>query len=58
MKEYNIQISPAAERDFKELKSKLKNFSDLIGAIDELSTNPRPSGVRKILLKLFIFNFK
>ena len=48
MKEYNIQISPAAERDLKELKSKLKNFGGLIVAIDELSTNPKPYGVRKV----------
>lgn len=48
MKEYNVQISPAAERDLKDLKSKIKNFSDLIIAIDELSANPRPYGVRKV----------
>ena len=56
MKEYYIKISPAAERDFKDLKSKLKNFSDLIAAIDELSTNPRPYGVRKV--KGFIITFR
>ena len=48
MEEYNIEISPAAERDLKNLKSQLKNFDDLANVIDELSTNPRPSGVRKI----------
>ena len=48
MKEYNIEISPAAERDLKDLKSKLKNFNDLVVVIDELSTNPRPYGVRKV----------
>jgi mRNA interferase RelE/StbE len=48
MKEYNIEISPAAERDLKDLKSKLKNFKDLIIIIDKLSTNPRPYGVRKV----------
>ena len=48
MKEYDIEISPAAERDLKDLKSKLKNFSDLIFVIDELSTNPRPYAVRKV----------
>jgi len=48
MKEYNIQISPAAERDLKDLKIKIKNFSDLITVIDELSANPRPYEVRKV----------
>ena len=48
MKEYNIEISPAAERDLKDLKSKLKNFNDLVIVIDELLTNPRPYGVRKV----------
>jgi len=56
MKEYNIKISPAAERDLKELKRKLKNFNDLVVIIDELSTNPRPYGVRKI--KGFILTFR
>ena len=48
MKEHSIEISPAAERDFKDLKNNLKNFKDLVNTIDELSTNPRPYGVRKV----------
>ena len=48
MKEYNIEISPAAERDLKDLKDKLKNFKDLINTINELSIDPRPYGVRKV----------
>jgi mRNA interferase RelE/StbE len=48
MKEYSIEISPAAERDLKDLKNNLKNFKDLVNAIDELSINPRPYGVRKV----------
>ena len=48
MKEYDIEISPAAEREFKDLKNKLKNFNDLVVAIDGLSTNPKPYGIRKI----------
>ena len=48
MEKYNIEISPAAERDFKDLKSKLKNFNDLVVVVDELSTNPKPYGVRKV----------
>jgi len=48
MEEYNIEISPAAERDLKALKSKLKNFNELVGMIDELSINPRPYGIRKV----------
>jgi len=48
MEKYNIEISPAAERDFKDLESKLKNFNDLVVVIDELSTNPKPYGVRKV----------
>jgi mRNA interferase RelE/StbE len=48
MKEYIIEISPAAEKDLRDLKIKLKNFGDLIDIIDELSLNPRPYGIRKI----------
>ena len=48
MEEYNIELSPAAERDLKDLKSKLKNFNDLVGVIDELSLNPKPYGIRKV----------
>ena len=48
MKEYNIEISPAAERDLKDLKSKLKNFNDLVVMIDKLSINPKSYGVRKV----------
>ena len=48
MKEYNIEISPAAERDLKDLKDKLKNFKDLINTINELSIDPRPYVVRKV----------
>ena len=48
MKEYNIEISPAAERDLKDLKDKLKNFRNLITTINELSIDPRPYGVRKV----------
>jgi mRNA interferase RelE/StbE len=48
MKEYSIEISPAAERDLKDLKDNLKNFKDLVNTIDELSINLRPYGVRKV----------
>jgi mRNA interferase RelE/StbE len=48
MKEYNIEISPAAERDIRNLKNNLRNFKDLVNTIDELSANPRPYGVRKV----------
>ena len=48
MKNFSIEISPAAERDFKKLKSKLQNFNELISIIDNLSIEPRPFGVRKI----------
>ncbi len=48
MKNFSIEISPAAERDFKKLKSKLQNFNELINIIDNLSIEPRPFGVRKI----------
>lgn len=47
-KAYNIEISPAAERDLKDLKDKLENFRDLITTINGLSMNPRPYGVRKV----------
>jgi len=56
MEKYNIEISPAAERDFKDLKSKLKNFNDLVVVIDELSTNPKPHGVR--IVKGFNITFR
>jgi mRNA interferase RelE/StbE len=48
MKEYMIETSPAAEKDIRDLKIKLKNFGDLINIIDGLSINPRPYGIRKI----------
>lgn len=48
MENYLVEISPAAERDFKKLKSKLPNFNDLVSIIDNLSIEPRPPGVRKI----------
>jgi mRNA interferase RelE/StbE len=48
MEEYNIEISPAAERDIKDLKSKLNNFNELVFMVDELSINPRPYGIRKV----------
>lgn len=48
MKEYNIEISPAAERDLKDLKDKLKNFRNLITTINELSIDSRPYGIRKV----------
>ncbi len=48
MEKYTIGISPSAERDLNDLKSKLKNFNELVGTIDCLSINPRSYGVRKI----------
>jgi mRNA interferase RelE/StbE len=48
MEEYIIEISPAAERDLKNLKNKLENFDSLLNVIDELSLEPRPYGVRKV----------
>jgi mRNA interferase RelE/StbE len=48
MKEYTIGISPAAERDLKDIKNSLKNFKDLVYTIDELSINLRPYGIRKV----------
>ncbi|MCL4377396.1 MAG: type II toxin-antitoxin system RelE/ParE family toxin [Actinobacteria bacterium] len=48
MEEYSIEISPAAERDLKDLSNNLKNFKDLVKTIDKLSINSRPHGVRKV----------
>jgi mRNA interferase RelE/StbE len=48
MEEYSIEISSAAERDLKDLKSRLKNFNELVCLIDDLSINPRPYGIRKV----------
>ncbi|MBU2563357.1 MAG: type II toxin-antitoxin system RelE/ParE family toxin [Actinobacteria bacterium] len=48
MEDYNIEISPAAERDLKKLKERLNNFDNLVSIIDKLSIEPRPYGVRKV----------
>ena len=45
---YTIEISPAAERDLRSLKNKIKKFNNLIVKIGNLSKEPRPYGVRKI----------
>ena len=48
MDNYNIEISPAGEKDLKKLQNKLPDFDNLINLIDDLSIEPRPIGVRKI----------
>ena len=48
MEKYSIGIAPAAEKDLKKLKDTLENFNNLINAINNLSIESRPSGVRKI----------
>ena len=45
---YNIEIAPAAERDLKKLNKILSSSGGIINAIDHLSFNPKPLGVRKI----------
>ena len=53
---YNIEIAPSAERDLKKLNKKLSSLNDIIIAIDNLSLDPRPIGVRKV--KGFINTFR
>ena len=53
---YNIEVAPAAERDLKKLNKKLSSLDDIINAIDNLSLNPRPIGVRKV--RGFIHTFR
>ena len=48
MVNYYIEISSAGEKDLKKLQNKLPDFDSLISAIDDLSIDPRPIGVRKI----------
>ena len=45
---YNIEIAPAAERDLKKLNKKLPSLNDISNAIENLSLDPRPIGVRKV----------
>ena len=53
---YSIEISPAAEKDLKKLKKKLSYLDDIISIIDDLSSDPRPIGARKI--KGFLRTFR
>lgn len=48
MDNYTIEISSAGEKDLKKLQNKLPDFDSLISIIDNLSTDSRPIGVRKI----------
>jgi mRNA interferase RelE/StbE len=47
---YRIEISPAADRDLKKLKDRIRrqDFERLRNAIRSLAEEPRPQGVRKI----------
>ncbi len=45
---YNIGIAPAAERDLKKLNKKLPSLNDISNAIENLSLDARPIGVRKV----------
>ena len=47
---YRIEVAPGAERDIRKLgqKTSRQDFESLRLAIDALSQNPRPGGVRKI----------
>jgi mRNA interferase RelE/StbE len=47
---YRIEVSPAAGRDFVNLAKRIQktDFERLKAAIDNLSSEPRPMGVRKI----------
>ena len=45
---YKIKIAPSAERDLKKINTKLSGLDDIVNAIDNLSLDPRPIGVRKV----------
>ena len=47
---YNLEVSPAADRDLEKLKSRIikQDFERLRKAITMLAEVPRPQGVRKI----------
>ena len=53
---YGIEISPAAEKDLKKLKKKLSYLDGIISIIDDLSSDPRPKGARKV--KGFLRTFR
>jgi mRNA interferase RelE/StbE len=47
---YRLEVSPAADRDLDRLKGRIRkqDFEHLRDAINNLSEEPRPLGVRKI----------
>jgi len=47
---YRLEVSPAASRDLEKMQERIhkKDFDRLANAIDKLSKEPRPRGVRKI----------
>ncbi|MDO8578520.1 MAG: type II toxin-antitoxin system RelE/ParE family toxin [Dehalococcoidales bacterium] len=47
---YNLEVSPAADRDLEKLKNRItkQDFQRLRNAISGLAEKPRPQGVRKI----------
>ena len=47
MEEYNIEISPAAERDLKDLKRKLKNCLEKNTLFDNIHTGIYTSVCKK-----------
>ncbi len=57
---YSIEISPATEKDLKKLKKKLSYLDGIISIIDDLSSDPRPIGVRKVkgFLKIFRMRYR
>lgn len=48
---YEIEVAPAAHRDFTKLKSKIHrhDLDRLREAINNLAEDPRPQGTRKIV---------
>jgi hypothetical protein len=48
---YDIEVSPAADRDLSKLRKKITrdDLTRLISAIDSLGADPRPAGARKIV---------
>jgi mRNA interferase RelE/StbE len=47
---YRVEVSPAADRDLKKLKGRIRiqDFERLRNAVRSLAEDPRPRGARKI----------
>jgi mRNA interferase RelE/StbE len=57
---YRIEVSLAADRDLRKLKERIlkQDFDRLGKAIDKLSEDPRPHGVRKIQVPVTAYRIR